>query len=125
MIAIPVDSAAPGVKSSELFGNVKLFAIYQPDQEEFYFVQNPGCGDGVKTAEALQGWDIESVVYSHMGEGVFKALDNIDVYFLGKEPKPLFEIVEGLKSDAFVKLDTANAGSYLDPGTHSGSCKCG
>lgn len=125
MIAIPVDSATPGVKSSSLFGNVELFAMFRPEQEEFYFVRNPGAGDGMKTAKALKTWNVQSVVYSHMGKGVFNALDGIDVYYLGKEPLPLFEIVTALKADGFVKVVAENAETYLDPGTNTGACKCG
>jgi predicted Fe-Mo cluster-binding NifX family protein len=127
MIAIPVDSATPGVKSSKLFGNVPIFAIYRPVDEEFYFTTNQGAGDGVKTAKQLKAWGVKSVVYSYMGEGPFRALneDGLTIYYLGKEPMALFEIIRKLKEDAFVKVDSANAQSYLDPGTETGECRCG
>lgn len=127
MIAIPVDSATPGVKSSKLFGNVEMFAIYKPVDEEFFFIRNKEAGDGIKTAKQLKEWDVESVVYSHMGNGPFGALreDGIDIYYIGKEPMPLFKIIDQLKADSFVKVDESNADSYLDPGTQSGNCGCG
>jgi predicted Fe-Mo cluster-binding NifX family protein len=127
MIAIPVDSASPGVKSSTLFGNAEMFAVYKPVDEEFYFVRNPGAGDGVATAKQLKKWDIDSVVYSYMGNGPFGALqeDGVDIYFIGKEPMPLFEIVKGLEDGSFVKVDESNAETYLDPGTATGKCGCG
>lgn len=127
MIAIPVDSATPGVKSSGLFGNVPMFAVYRPEEEDFYFVRNPGCGDGVATAEALSKWHVDEVVYSYMGDGPYKALDRagVGIYFIGKEPMGLGAIVAGLNHGDFVKVDGSNADSYLDPGTASGNCGCG
>ena len=127
MIAIPVDSATPGVKSSKLFGNVALFAVYRPEEGEFFFIQNQEAGDGIKTAKQLKKWNVESVVYSHMGNGPFSALeeDGVAIYYIGKEPMPLFEIVNKLNEGAFVKVDAGNADTYLDPGTNTGSCACG
>ena len=127
MIAIPVDSASPGVKSSKLFGNVGLFAIYNPVEETFFFVRNQEAGHGIKTAEQLKKWDVERVVYSYMGDGPFGVLskEGVDVYYIGKEPMPLFEIVEGVKGERFVKVEEANAASYLDSGTATGMCGCG
>ena len=127
MIAIPVDSATPGVKSSKLFGNVKMFAIYKPVDDEFFFIRNKEAGDGIKTAKQLKKWNVESVVYSYMGNGPFGALseDGIDIYYIGKEPMPLFQIIDSLQQEAFVKVDESNAKTYLDPGTPSGDCSCG
>jgi predicted Fe-Mo cluster-binding NifX family protein len=127
MIAIPVDSATPGVKSSKLFGNVAMFAIYKPEEEEFFFIRNKEAGDGIKTAKQLKEWNVGSVVYSHMGNGPFGALeeDGVDIYYIGKEPMALFEIIEKFNEGAFVKVDAANADTYLDPGTNTGSCQCG
>lgn len=127
MIAIPVDSASPGVKSSQLFGNAGLFAIYDPAEEEFYFVRNPGAGDGIRTAEQMKKWEVDSVVYSYMGDGPFGVLEKegVGVYYIGKEPMPLFKIVEGVEDGRFVKVDGQNAGAYLDPGTATGKCGCG
>ncbi len=127
MIAIPVDSATPGVTSSKLFGNAPIFAIYQPEEDQFFFVRNPEAGNGVKTAEQLKKWEVENVVYSFLGDGPFNAMqrDGIAVYYIGSEPMPLFEIVEQFNQGAFVKVDASNAETYLDPGTPSGSCQCG
>ena len=127
MIAIPVDSATPGVKSSKLFGNVPLFAIYNPLEEEFFVIRNRGSGDGVKTARQLKEWNVEKVVYSYMGDGPFKVLsdEGIEVFYIGKEPMALLEIVRNMETGAFVQVDADNATSYLDPGTATGSCACG
>jgi len=127
MVAIPVDSAIPEIKSSKLFGNVPIFAIYRPLDEEFFLVKNQAAGDGVKTAKQLKKWGVTSVVYSYMGKGPFTALeeDGVAVYYIGKEPMPLFQIIKKLEADAFVKVDAQNAESYLDPGTETGGCGCG
>lgn len=127
MIAIPVDSAAPGVKSSDLFGNVPMFAIYQPEEEQFFFIRNKEAGNGIKTAKQLKTWGVESVVYSHMGDGPYGALheDGVTIYYIGKEPMPLFKIIDDIQAGAFVKVDDSNAKEYLDPGTNTGSCECG
>lgn len=126
MIAIPVDSATPGIKSSKLFGNVPIFAIYKTADEEFSFTDNKASGDGIKTAKQLKEWGVQSVVYSYMGKGPFEKLDEegIDIYYIGKEPMELSEIVRKLKDESFVKVDKANAKEYLDPGTQTGECRC-
>ena len=127
MIAIPVDSATPGVKSSHLFGNVPMFAIYRPEEEEFFFIRNKAAGNGIDTARQMKAWEVDKVVYSFMGDGPFNALsgDGIEVFYLGKEPMALLDIVEKLETGSLVKVDTSNASAYLDPGTDSGSCACG
>ena len=127
MIAIPVDSAIPEIKSSKLFGNVPIFAIYRPDDEEFFLVKNQEAGDGIKTAKQLKKWGVTDVVYSYMGKGPFTALekDGLNIYYIGKEPIPLFRIIKKLEAGTFVKVDADNAASYLDPGTETGECRCG
>ena len=37
MIAIPVDKASMDSKSSELFGNVSAFALYNAEEKAFHF----------------------------------------------------------------------------------------
>ncbi|MBU0632351.1 hypothetical protein KKA17_06885 [bacterium] len=126
MIAIPVDSASKDAKSSHLFGNVKTFAIYKPTEDAFFFMKNEESGNGIQTAKLLKKWDVKSVVYSYMGKGLFQELDDsdINVYYLGKEPLGLFEIVEKIADNSFIKVDADNASTYLDPGTSSQNCEC-
>lgn len=126
MIAIPVNSASPGVKSSKLFGNVEMFAIYRPKDEAFFFVNNLEAGDGVNTAKQLKRWNVTSVAYSFMGNGPFKALqeDGIEMYYIGKEPMLLSDIIREMRLGAFIKVDQDNAVNYLDPGTATGRCVC-
>ncbi|MHC3995410.1 NifB/NifX family molybdenum-iron cluster-binding protein [Thiomicrolovo sp. ZZH C-3] len=127
MIAIPVDTASMDATSSKLFGNVQAFALYNNDEKAFHFIPNNGKGDGVKTAKLLADHSVTSVVYSFMGDGPYGVLEEegIGVYYLGKEPLALSTIVEGLETENFVKVVSANAQTYLDPGTASGACGCG
>lgn len=127
MIAIPVDSASVEAKSSKLFGNVNAFALYNSKQQSFQFIPNNGKGDGIATAKLLAELSVKSVVYSYMGDGPFGYLERegVGVYYVGKEPMTLSDIVEGLQGDTFVKVDSSNSKTYLDPGTASGTCGCG
>lgn len=127
MLAIPIDSQSYEAKSSKLFGNVKSFAIYYPKEQKINFLTNSQSGNGIKTAKLLSQHGVNSVVYSYMGNYPFKSLqkDNINVYFIGKEPMKLSKIIEGLMQDIFVEVTDKNANEYLDPGTATASCECG
>ena len=127
MLAIPVDIEFLSAKSSLLFGNASVFAIYDENENAFDFRTNPGKGNGIKTAEALKSWDVKKVVYSFLGDGPFNNMikDGIDVYHVGKEQMPLGEILDGLNEERFVQVVPSNASKYLDPGTTSGDCQCG
>jgi len=127
VIAIPVDTATTDAESSKLLGNVKMFAIYKPEDKKFFFIENTESGNGIKTAKLLEKEKVKSVVYSYMGDGPFKTLqqDGIDVYYIGKEPMALEEIVKEMQKNSFIKVDTTNASTYLDPGTNTGNCECG
>jgi predicted Fe-Mo cluster-binding NifX family protein len=127
MIAIPIDSTDINAKSSALFGNVKFFALYDSDESKLTFAQNTACGNGIKTAELLAKLNVTAAVYSYMGDGPFKTLiaNNIDVYYIGKEPLALDEIIEKVQNNSFIKVDATNAKTYLDPGNATGSCECG
>lgn len=127
MIAIPVDSTSVDVKSSKLFGNVTMFAIYEPGNDMYVFINNTEAGNGIKTAKLLKDNGVNSVVYSYMGDGPFKTLnkDEIDVYYIGKEPMPLNDIVNKLQENSFVKVDASNSSTYLNPGTATENCECG
>ncbi|MDM5270896.1 hypothetical protein PGH07_01745 [Sulfurovum sp. zt1-1] len=127
MLAIPVDIEFLSARSSLLFGNASVFAIYNENDNTFDFRKNPGCGNGIKTAEALKSWNVKQVVYSFLGDGPFQRMikDGIDIYHVGKERMPLGEIVKGLKENLFIQVVPSNASDYLDPGTTSGDCQCG
>lgn len=127
MIAIPIESAKPTMMSSKLFGNAPMFAVYEPEEEQFFVIQNEGEGDGLKTASFLKKKGITSVVYTYLGEGLYKALNNdgIEVYYLGNESLPITGIIDTLDEGGFVKVEPANAKTYLNPGTDTGDCRCG
>ncbi|MBA3025908.1 MAG: hypothetical protein FP820_05795 [Sulfurimonas sp.] len=126
MIAIPIDALSLDAKSSKLFGNVNFFAIYEPEKKTFEFLKNTESGNGIKTAKLLHDSDVTTTVYSYMGDGPFKSLneDRIDVYYIGKEPMSLHEIVQKVENGGFIKVDANNASVYLDPGTSSENCEC-
>lgn len=127
MIAIPIDTAANDAKSSILFGNVTMFAMYNPHEESFEFIKNNGSGNGIKTAKFLKELGTTSTVYSYMGDGPFKELNKngIDIFYLGKEPIEISNIVKNLQNNSFTKVDISNATTYLDPGTATENCECG
>jgi predicted Fe-Mo cluster-binding NifX family protein len=127
MLAIPIDSADLKSKSSKLFGNVNMFAIYKEKEDSFSFIENSAAGNGIKTAKFLKDNGATQTVYSYMGDGPFKELDKsgVDVFYIGKEPLELSQIVESIKDETFTKVTAANASTYLDPGTATENCTCG
>lgn len=127
MIAIPIDSGESNVKSSTLFGNVDMFALYKEDEKAFTFIKNDASGNGIKTAKFLKKSGATKAVYSYMGDGPFKELNSngVEVFYIGKEPMGLSEIVNNLKEKQFVQVDTTNSSTYLDPGTATENCTCG
>ena len=127
MIAIPIDSTGTDTKSSKLFGNVDMFALYTPENSSFKFIKNDASGNGIDTAKFIKDAGATSTVYSFMGDGPFNELNKsgVDVFYIGKEPMFLSEIVKNVEEKTFVKLDSSNAPTYLDPGTATENCECG
>jgi len=127
MIAIPIDSKGIEVKSSKLFGNVDMFALYKRDEKSFSFIENSASGNGIKTAKFLSDNGVTKTVYSYMGDGPFKELhrSGIDVFYIGKEPMGLSEIVDSVLTENFIKVNPSNSSTYLDPGTATENCECG
>lgn len=127
MIAIPIDTEQIDAKSSKLFGNVNMFAMYEPKEKSFHFIKNTGSGNGIETAKFLKEAGATSTVYSYMGDGPFKQLinDDIEVYYIGKKPMDLSNILSGFLKQEFIKVDATNASTYLDPGTATQNCECG
>jgi predicted Fe-Mo cluster-binding NifX family protein len=127
MIAIPVDNSSADVKSSKLFGNVKMFALYKQDENTFKFIENIEAGNGIKTAKFLKTSGATSTVYSYMGDGPFKELNKngVEIFYIGKEPLALTDIVQNINTEQFIKVNADNASTYLDPGTTTENCECG
>jgi len=127
MIAIPIDSQGIDIKSSQLFGNVDMFALYKEDEKSFTFIKNDASGNGIKTAKFLKQNGATKTVYSYMGDGPFKELNSngVEVFYIGKEPMGLSEIVNDIKEKKFIQVNTSNASTYLDPGTATQNCNCG
>jgi predicted Fe-Mo cluster-binding NifX family protein len=127
MIAIPIDSQGSNIKSSKLFGNVDMFALYKEDENFFTFIKNDASGNGIKTAKFLKESGATKTVYSYMGDGPFNELskNGIDVFYIGKEPIGLSEIITAMQAKKFTKVDTTNSSTYLNPGTATENCTCG
>jgi predicted Fe-Mo cluster-binding NifX family protein len=116
MIAIPIDSAIPGTKSSQNFTSAEMFAL-KSDNIKYPFIHlNAGSGDVMETANYLKKEGVDTVVFSHMNENLYKALDesDINVYYIGKESLKVYEILDGLKEEQFLKVEADEAKKYLD-----------
>ena len=125
MLAIPIDSQTT-TAVSKLYGNAPYFAIMNLDDGSFKTVKNQKKGSGLEIAGYLRGLGVESTIYKHMGEGVFKSFINLDmnVFCCAKESDSLEDIYQGFKQNRFTLVDKSNADSLLNPGD-SGECKCG
>ncbi|HHH18924.1 MAG TPA: dinitrogenase iron-molybdenum cofactor biosynthesis protein [Campylobacterales bacterium] len=126
MIAIPLDTTE-SIKISKLYGNAPYFALLDPVTGDVTTIENIECGNGPKSATFLSGLDVKGTLFYHMGEGVYKAFDQegIAVFTVDKQELTLGEIAEVAERDGFVKLDSSNYKSLLDPGTATGACQCG
>ncbi|MEA1920066.1 MAG: NifB/NifX family molybdenum-iron cluster-binding protein [Campylobacterota bacterium] len=127
MIAIPVDVNTAGIKSSKLFGNAKMFAIYSKTNSEISIIKNDAAGGGIETAKFLKAQGVKEVAYSFMGKGLFDELDKdgVNVFYLGKEPIMVHKIIKNISKGDYIKVEQSNAQTYLDPGTSSANCECG
>ncbi len=127
MIAIPVETDSPSTMSTKLFGNAKFFALVDPVSKVSRIIPNEGCGNGIKTAHYLVTMGAESALYGFLGDGPFHVMvrEGIRVYWLGKETMTLEDAIDAALSDSLVQVTTANASTYLDPGTAAGACECG
>lgn len=127
MIAIPIDAVQEDTKSSILFGNVAMFALYDAANNTFKYVKNDGAGNGIKTAKFIKDCGATTTIYSYMGDGPFKELSKNDVaiFYIGKEPLKIANIVKYIDKELFIKVDSSNASTYLDPGTATQNCECG
>ena len=125
MIAIPLSKSNSTV-ISDLYGNAPYFALLDLTTGYFSVVENKGCGNGTDTAKCVKDLGASSTIFYHMGEGVFKYLDEncIKVYTSSKVYLTIEEIYRKFL-DASCKLVTqGNCDHLLDPGTTSCSCEC-
>jgi len=125
MIAIPI-STKDATTISDLYGKVPYFALLDHCSGEFSVVENKVKGEGPKSAEYLKSLGVDSTIFYHMGEGVYKAFDKneMDVYSAEHNYMSIDEIYHSFRKEELTKLDASNYDKLLDPGEGQ-SCQCG
>jgi predicted Fe-Mo cluster-binding NifX family protein len=125
MIAIPI-STKDATTISDLYGKVPYFALLDQCSGEFSVVENEVKGQGPKSADFLKSLGVDSTIFYHMGEGVYKSFDKneMDVYSAEHSYLTIDEIYQSFKKDELTKLDASNYETLLDPGEGQ-SCQCG
>lgn len=121
MIAIPLNEKS-SVTLSNLYGNAPYFAMLDMSSGAFHVVKNKGCGDGEDTAKFIVQTGATSTLYYHMGEGLFKVLNEnkVDVYSASKVYLTLEEIYTDFYKQRYKQVTINNATSLLDVG----NCGC-
>ncbi len=125
MIAIPLDNKESTVLS-ELYGNAPFFALLDKNTGTFKVVENDEVGNGPKSAEFLKTLGVDSTIYYHMGEGVYKSFikNGLEVFTSDHTKYTLDEIFDLSLNEKLLKLNDSNYKELLDPGS-AGACKCG
>ncbi|XPV68489.1 MAG: NifB/NifX family molybdenum-iron cluster-binding protein [Halarcobacter sp.] len=125
MIAIPL-SDSTSTTISDLYGNASFFALLDSQSGSFSVIENKGCGNGLDTAKYVIEAGAKSTIFYHMGEGVYKHLNEnkIKVYSSSKVFLTLEDIYNDVKSNSCKEVTLTNYESLLDPGTPTGSCEC-
>lgn len=125
MIAIPL-SQRSSTTISDLYGNAPHFALLDPLSGYFKVEENKGCGSGLDTAQCVKDMGATSTIFYHMGEGVFKHLNEneVKVYSSAKVFLTIEEIYRKILKNNCKLITPSNAETHLDPGTTSCSCEC-
>ncbi|PLY10764.1 MAG: dinitrogenase iron-molybdenum cofactor biosynthesis protein [Arcobacter sp.] len=125
MIAIPL-SKEDSTVISDLYGNAPYFALLDLSSGNFSVVENRGCGNGIDTAKCVKDLGASRTIFYHMGEGVFKNLEEnkIKVYSATKVFLTIEEIYRNFINDVSKLVTKSNCDTLLDPGTSSCSCEC-
>ncbi len=124
MIAIPLDTKESTI-ISKLYGKAPFFALLDKETGSFTVVKNEELGKGPQSAGFLKTFGVDSTIYYHMGEGVYKSFveNEMSVYTTDHNSYTLDEIYLLSLNDNLTKLNESNYDELLDPG-ESGSCKC-
>ena len=124
MIAIPLSESGSTV-ISDLYGNAPHFAILDISSGYFKVVENEGCGDGEDTAKCVENLGVSSTIFYHMGEGVYKHLEEngVKVYTSSKNYLTIEEIYRKFLDDSCKLVTSSNSDSLLDPGKASCTCE--
>ncbi len=125
MIAIPLDNEQ-ATTLSKLYGKAPFFALLDTQTGGFKVVENEVKGQGPKSADFLKSQGATSMIYYHMGEGVYKSFEknNMDVFCADYNAFSIEEIFNNALSDNLTKVDNTNCDKLLDPGEGE-TCKCG
>jgi predicted Fe-Mo cluster-binding NifX family protein len=121
MIAIPLGQK-DATTISDLYGNAPYFAMLDMNSGEFNVVKNKGRCDGEDTAQFIIDSGVTSTLFYHMGEGLFKLLDekNIAVYSVSKVYVTLEDIYSDFYKKGYKKVTKDNLSLLLD----AGNCTC-
>jgi predicted Fe-Mo cluster-binding NifX family protein len=125
MVAIPLNQQHSTILS-DLYGNAPYFALLNTDTGVFRVIENGVKGKGPKSADFLKGYGVDSTIYYHMGEGVYKSFveNSMDVFTADHQYLTIDEIYLEFYDNKTHKLDETNYEKLLDPGS-AGECKCG
>ncbi len=125
MIAIPMNTK-DATTLCDLYGKAPYFALLDETSGAFSVVENATQGEGPKCAKFLKSLGVDSTIFYHMGEGVYRAFEEhaMSVYSAKHRYLSIDEIFIGFEREAFVKLDSTNFNELLDPGEGQ-SCQCG
>jgi predicted Fe-Mo cluster-binding NifX family protein len=125
MIAIPLENSK-STTIADLYGNAPYFAMLNTTSGDFKVVENSGCGNGLDTAKCVKDSGATSTIFYHMGDGVFKFLDENDVkvYTVAKTYLSIDDIYKRFLKDDFKLVTKENSSVLLDSGTASCNCEC-
>ncbi len=125
MIAIPLSSSET-TTISDLYGNASFFALLSAETGSFSIVENEGCGNGLDTAKCVVESGATSTIFFHMGEGVFKYLNEngIKVFTSSKVYLTLEDIYNDVRNNSCKEVNLSNCDVLLDSGTTSCACEC-
>jgi len=125
MLAIPLDTK-DSTTLSKLYGKAPYFVLLDTEIGSFTVIENEMIGKGPKSAEFLKSKGVNSTIFYHMGEGVYKAFQEnyMDVYCAQYSADSIETIYQNIRSDKYIKLDESNYNKLLDPGENE-ACTCG
>ncbi|KIM07218.1 MAG: hypothetical protein KU38_10815 [Sulfurovum sp. FS08-3] len=123
MIAIPMHTK-DATTLCDLYGKAPYFALLDETSGVFSVVENATQGEGPKCAKFLKSLGVDSTIFYHMGEGVYRAFEQhaISVYTAQHRYVSIDEIF--INWGRFTQLDSTNFNELLDPGEGQ-SCQCG
>ena len=96
--AIPVNSKDESDNISSVLGRSKYFAVYDTEEKEFEYLDNPGVnqarGAGMAAAQFIADHEADKVLSVNIGPNVINALNIAKVEHELVEEQPLTDIKE-------------------------------